>query len=301
MGQVYFGNSTKQTWIKAPQTGMKASAQGWISEQQLLNGETYIKRSGASHRRFDMSWLGDMNATDIEDSLNTIKEFADGYYGDGPFFWNDPYATKTNMFSPAWAAPFMSVDSDWYAICPDGVGVSKSVVTTASISALVGNNTAGYPAYTAKFEAPGSPNLEGERFSFYIPTGYTLWIGLHGYHGTTGAAFAEPSKAGVVGTRVNLTPLSVATTTRFTTSISSTTADKVDFYLAKIAAGQCTFYISGIMAQLLPTGTTPDTGNFITGRGTKGLEFTSIPQIEYYSANINQGQIGMSIGLAEVQ
>lgn len=299
-GQVYFGNATKQTWIIAPQSGMRASSAGWISEQQLLNGSTSVKRSGASHRRFEASWLGPLNASGLENSLQTIKEFADGYYGDGPFFWNDPYAMKSNMFAPAWASPAMSIDSDWYAICPDGIGVTKSKVLTSSIPSLVGNNTYNYPLYTAKFEAPGSPNLESDKFTFYIPDGYTLWIGLHGHHGTTGKAFIKPYNNGTAGTAVELTPLGVNTATRFNVSIASTVADKAEFYLAKVDSGPCTFHIVGIMAQLLPTGQTPSTGDFISGRGTTGLEFAAFPTLEYYSANINNGQIGMSATLVEV-
>lgn len=300
MSSVYFGNALKQTWIKAPKSGMKGSASNWMSQGTLLSGRGYVKRSDASHRRFDMNWLGSLNDSDIEASLQTVKDFADGLYGPGPFFWNDPFAMTSNMFSPAWAAPAISIDSDWDAICPDDMGVTKEIVTTASINALVGNNTADYPIYSAKFTAPGSPNLEGNRFSFYIPSGYTLWIGLHGHHGTTGAAFAEPIKAGVTGTRVNLTPMGVNTTNRFNTSISSTTADRVDFYLAKIDSGQCTFYISGLMANLLPTGTSPATGDFVSGRGTTGIEFSSAVDIEYYSSAINNGQVGTSVSFIEV-
>lgn len=299
-GKVYFGNASKQTWIDAPKSGMRASSAGWISEQQLLNGSTFVKRSGASHRRFDMSWFGDMNAASLSDSLHTIKEFSDGFYGDGPFFWNDPYAMDTNMFSPAWASPAMAIDSDWYAICPDGVGVSKSKVLTSSISSLVGNNTFGYPTYAAKYEAPGNPNLEGDKFTFYIPPGYTLWVGLHGHHGTTGKAFLKPYNNGTAGTPIELTPLGVNTASRFSTSVSSTAANKAEFYLAKVSSGPCTFHVVGLIAQLLPTGQTPATGNFISGRGTNGLQFASFPEIEYYSANINDGQIGMSVTLAEV-
>jgi len=101
--EVYFGNATKQTWIKSPQSGMQADSQGWVSEQQLLSGRTSIKRSKASHRRFDMNWFGSLNSESLNSSLHTIKDFADGVYGDGPFFWNDPYAMKSNMFSPGWA------------------------------------------------------------------------------------------------------------------------------------------------------------------------------------------------------
>jgi hypothetical protein len=298
MSGVYFGNDAYQTWIKAPQTGMRATNQGWSSETQLLSGRTHIRRSDASHRRFTMNWLGSMN--DTENSLNIVKDFADGLYGDSPLFWNDPYATTSNMFPPAWAAPAMSIDTDWDAICPDDVGITKEKVLTSSITDLVGNNTQGYPLETARFTAPGSPNAESDRFTFYIPDGYTLWLGLHGHHGTTGAAFGQPYKNGVAGTPVNLTPLQVSTPSRVNTSFSSNTADKVEFYLAKIAPSPCTFHISGLIAQILKTGTVPEQGPFISGRGTQKLEFASLPDIEYYSAAINNGQIGMSATLVEI-
>lgn len=298
--KVYFGNDTKQVWIPAPQTGMDASSAGWVAEGLTTDGRAFVRRSKASHRRFNPSWLGSMNSEDLTTSLNTIKDFADGIYGPGPFFWNDPYATKSNLFSPGWSAPFTTIDGDWPAICPDGVGVTKETVTTASISSLVGNNTYGYPSRAAKFIAPGTPTAESNKFTFYIPSGYTLWIGLHGHHGSTGAAFAKPYKNGTAGTPVTVTPLGVNTGSRVNTSISSTVADKVEFYLAKTASSPCTFHIVGLIAQLLPTGTSPDTGNFVSGRGTTGLEFAEYPQIEYYSANINEGQIGMSALWVEV-
>jgi hypothetical protein len=298
MGNVYFGNDSYQTWIKAPATGLRATNQGWNAETQLLSGRTHIRRSDASHKRFTMNWLGSMN--DTADTLNVVKDFADGLYGTGPFFWNDPYAMNSNLFSPAWAAPFMSIGTDWDAICADDVGVTKEVVTTASISSLVGNNTQAYPIYTAKFTAPGSPNAQSDSFTFYIPDGYTLWLGLHGHHGTTGAAFGKAYKNGVAATPTNITPLGVNTVTRVNTSFSSNVADKVEFYLAKTASSPCTFHITGLIAQLLKTGTTPETGRFFSGRGTTGLEFLTVPEIEYYSAVINDGQIGMSAEFVEV-
>jgi hypothetical protein len=245
-----------------------------------------------------MNWLGSMN--DTADTLNVVKDFADGLYGSGPFFWNDPYAMNSNLFPPAWAAPFISIGTDWDAICPDDVGITKETVTTASISSLVGANTEAYPTYTAKFTAPGSPNAQSDRFTFYIPDGYTLWLGLHGHHGTTGAAFGQAYKNGVAATPTNITPLGINTSTRVNTSFSSSSADKVEFYLAKIAPSPCTFHITGLIAQLLKTGTTPETGRFFSGRGTTGLEFLTVPEIEYYSAVINDGQIGMSAEFVEV-
>lgn len=300
MSGVYFGNDIHQAWIKAPQTGLKAINQGWASETQLLNGRTHIRRSEASHRRFTMNWLGSMN--DVGNSLHIIKDFADGLYGDGPFFWNDPYATTSNLFDPTWASPALTIGSNIAGICPDGVGVTKSKILTSSeegVTAL-GNNTQGYPAYTAKFVAPGSATLESNKFTFYIPDGYTLWLGMHGSHGTAGAASYKPYRDGNAGTVANMTPLTVATTTRVNTSISSSTADKVEVYLRKITSGSCTFYVNAFMAQLLKTGVSPEQGKFISGRGTTGLQFASLPEIEYYSATINSGQIGISLTMAEI-
>jgi len=299
--KVYFGNATKQTWIDAPQTGMQAGSSGWVSEETLLNGEASIKRSRGSHRRFEMSWLGSMNATDMQDSLHTIKDFADGVHGDGPYFWNDPYATTTNMFAPGWATPAMSIDADWASMCPVSDAIQKETVLTSSITSLVGANTYSYPARTAKFTVAGGSQPESLKQTFYIPDGYTLWLGIHGHNGVEGGAFALPyNSAGVAGTEEELTMLGVNTGVRVNKSYSSTAAKKVEVYLAKVAPQPCVFHLVGMIAQLLPTGTSPATGNFISGRGTTGLEFTSAPQIEYYSAAINDGQIGMSATLVEV-
>jgi hypothetical protein len=202
--------------------------------------------------------------------------------------------------SSAWAAPFISIDSDWDGICPDNAALTKSVVTTASISGSVGVNNYGYPLNTAKYLIPSTALLESNKFTFYIPSGYTLWVGVHGYHGASGKIFLKPYKNGVAGTTVEVAPLGVNTATRLNSSISSTVANKVEFYLAKTATASCTFYVTGVMAQLLPTGETPGTGNFISGRGTNGLEFAVTPEIQYYSSAINGGQIGMSATLVEI-
>ncbi len=299
--KVYFGNDIKQTWIVAPQSGMTASSMGWTSENLLLNGEMSVKRSKGSHRRFEASWLGSLNDPAIENSLHTVKDFADGIYGDGPYFWNDPYALATNMFAPAWATPFIGIDFDWSSVFNTNVDVTQETVTTASISGLVGSNTQEYPATTAKFTV-SSPDVFISRVqTFYIPEGYTLWLGAHGSIDANGGVFATPyDAAGVAGLDVQLTTLGVGTTTRVNTSFASTSARKVEVYFAKTGVTETVMHLTGMIAQLLPTGTTPATGAFISGRGTTALEFATSPEIEYYSAAINNGQVGMSATLIEV-
>nr|DAW17422.1 MAG TPA: hypothetical protein [Caudoviricetes sp.] len=301
MSSVYFGNATKQTWIKAPRTGMTGSSANWSAQGVLLSGKAYVKRSTASHRRFDMSWLGPKNDSDSEKALQTIKNFADGVYGPGPFFWVDPFAIDQNLFSPAWATSFLSVNSDWETIFSDSSVMNKTTVTTASLSGTIGNNTYDYPLFTAQFSNTTTALIQSNSFTFYIPDGYTLWLGAHGSTTASGGVFAKPyNAAGVAGTVVPLTMLGVNTSTRVNTSISSATAKKVEVYLAKTTTSTCTINLTGLIAQLLPTGTSLTTGNFIAGSGTTGLEFASVPTMEYYSSNINNGQIGMSVTFVEV-
>jgi hypothetical protein len=302
-GKVYFGNQNYQTWIKAPLTGMSAAPVGFVEKLDFLNGGSSIRKSAGSHREFAMSWSGSMNDPGNINDLSVIKDFADGIYGDGPFHWVDPFAMSSNLFAPAWAAPALSIGTGWYAICPDDVGVQKSKVLTSTLSANIGNNTQGYPLYTAKYDTPGSPTLESDKFTFYIPEGYTLAIGIHGYHGATGKAFTKGYKNGTAATAQELTMLRVDTTTRCNKFIPHSTADKVEFYLAKVSSSPCTFYISGIIAQLIPdpagTLAAAPLGKFISGRGTQQLSFSSM-EINYASANINNGQIEMNATLVEV-
>jgi hypothetical protein len=300
MSRVYFGNKNHQSWIKAPLSGMSASPQPFSETSAFLNGGASVRRSRGSHRVFDMGWNGSMNNPGNINDLSIIKDFADGLYGDGPYYWVDPYAMDQNLFAPGWAAPFMSIDFDWSGLCPDleDSPVQRETVLTSAVTGI-GTNTEGYPYKSAKYTVAGL-NGESYKYTFIIPDGYTLHLGLHGKHGSTGGAFATPYNAsGVAGTDVQLTALGVDTTTRVNTSFASTTAKRVDFYLKKTASGTCEFFITGLIAQLLPTGVSPATGKFISGRGTQQLEFSDM-SIDYVSAAINDGQIGMSATLTEV-
>jgi hypothetical protein len=299
-GTVYFGNDDYRAWIKAPLTGMNASPASFVEKLDFLNGGSSVRRSAGSHREFAMSWNGSMNNPGDPNDISIIKDFADGIYGEGPFSWVDPYAMSSNLFSPSWGAPALSIGTGWYAICPDDVGVTKSKVLTSELSEEIGTNTQGYPLYTAVYDTPGSPTLESDKFTFYIPEGYTLAIGAHGFHGATGKAFTKGYKNGTALTAQELTMLGVDTTTRCNRFIPHSTADKVEFYLAKVSSSPCTFYLSGLIAQLIPgTVTSAPLGKFISGRGTQKLEFSSMG-VSYSSANINNGQISMDATLIEV-
>jgi len=156
--QVYFGTADKQTWIKSPASGMKASSVGWATQSQLLDGRAFVRRSNGTHRQYDASWLGSMNNTDLSLSLHTIKDFADGLYGDGPYYFIDPYAAKTNLMPPHWAAPMLA-EKGWLELATD--------VTPTYTAASVANN---FPSKYAEYVTTDDYEST-EKLTLIIPTG----------------------------------------------------------------------------------------------------------------------------------
>lgn len=288
MGKVYFGNTTKQSWVVAPQSGLKADSIGWSKETQLLDGRAFVKRSKASHRKFDMSWLGAMNETDLETSLNTIKEFADGHYGDGPFYWLDPFATATNIMPPNWATPALS-ETGWKDIAP---GLAKTYVPEA-----VAHN---YPIKYVEFDTANGYQ-SAEEFIVIIPKNYSLNFGWHGPAGssTSGVRITPVLRAdGYDDTPLNPARIDAGSLTKTNTKVKGDTYSHVRICVATTTAA--TVKITSMFAQVLPEDSSVAAGDFFTGRGTTSLEFANSPAIEYYSSAIGNGRIGMSATLIEV-
>jgi len=287
--KVYFGNANKQTWIKAPTSGMNASSKGWSSAVDLLNGRAFVSKSNASHRVLSPSWVGSLNAADLSDSLQTIKDFSDGLYGSGPFYWVDPFAATTNILPPHWAAPMLT-ETDWPNLIPE---IAPSFNTMS-----VGNN---FPMKYVNYVALGA-FASSNRLTIIIPSGYKLHFGWHGPIGYTsnyGVRIVPFLRStGEAATALNPQKINVDGTVRTNTQISGTTYSKVEIFFALDSAASIA--VTGMMAQILPIGSSVASGGFLSGRGTTALEFSSKPTIEYYSSNINDGQIGMSAEWVEV-
>jgi len=288
MRSVYFGNAVNQSWITAPQSGMVANATGFVAEGVTLEGRAFVRRSAASHRRFEPAWLGSLNNSDLNDSLQVIKDFADGIYGPGPFFFNDPFSTRSNMMPPNWAAPRLA-ELDWAPL-------SDTIVPTF-VDAPINNN---YPDKYAQYSTAAA-YTSPTKLTLIIPTGFTLYFGWHGPStgSSTGIRIVPYLRTtGGADTALNPTRINAGGTVRTNTSISGTTYSRVEIFLATSAAADVR--ITGMIAQLLPTGTSVASGGFLSGRGTTGVEFGVHPQIEYYTSEINEGQIGMSTTWIEV-
>jgi len=292
-GQVYFGNDKFQTFIEAPLSGLKATSSGYSSTTNLLNGRSFVKRSYAASRTFSPSWVGSMNSTVLAESLNTIKDFADGLYGSGNIYWVDPYAATSNMMPPHWAAPMLD-ETDWPSL-------SATITPTFTANTYANN----YPIKRAVYTlAPG--HVDTKKLTLIIPSTHTLHFGWHssaaGGSSATGAGIriVPYNLSGVAGTAVNPVSLLAGGTTRTNQTFAGSSVSRVEIFLASGSAGTTSAHLVAMIAQILPTGTSVASGGFISGRGTTALQFASPVEIEYYSSNINNGQIGLSTTLTEV-
>lgn len=285
---IYFGTADKQMWIKAPATGMKASSIGWSTQGQLLNGRAFVKRSNQTHRQFDASWVGSMNDSDLSKSLQTIKDFHDGIYGSGPYYFNDPFAVNQNILPPQWAAP-MLIEQGWDNLAT-GLTPSFFNGTTAN------NYPVKYAAYLTTDDYESTNKL-----TLIIPTGYKLSFGWHGVAGgsTTGIRIVPYKRSdGSADTAINPAMITAGGTLRTNTNVSGTTYSRVEIFVATDLASELS--ITGMIAQIIPTTSSVESGGFISGKGTTGVEFAGAPTIDYYSSAINKGQIGMAATWIEV-
>lgn len=286
-GKVYFGNADKQTWIVAPKSGLRAASTGSNITTQLLNGRKFVKRSRASSRDFDASWFGSMNDTTMSNSLHTIKDFADGIYGTSNYYWLDPFAMSSNILPPHWAAPMLA-ETDW-----------PKLDTSLSVAFTAGSYANSYPSKYAAYTTTGA-YTSTRKLTIIIPQGYTFHFGWHSTSAgiTSGVQITRYNRS--TGATSNIAPTSLLAggTTRTNTTVDGTTYSKVEIMLNTASAA--TVNIVGMIGQILYNGSTPATGGFITGRGTTALQFSSGVDIEYYTSAIQDGQIGLSVMLTEV-
>jgi len=288
-GQVYFGNKNKQAWIKAPNSGMKASTNGYIAETQFINGGASVFRSTASHRKFSSTWTGSMNTSVTAENLNLIKDFADGLYGDGPFYWVDPFAASQNVLPPHWAAPMLT-EKDWTTLTPE--------LSASFVDATFTNN---YPIRYASYSIP-TTYASSNKLTIIIPQDYALNFGWHGPDSgsTTGVRVVPYLRStGEADNAINPIKISTASLTRTNAKIKGDTYSHVEIFIA--TSGEATVNIAGMIAQIIPENYSVEQGGFISGRGTTALQFASFPQIDYYSSTINDGWIGLAADWVEVE
>lgn len=274
---MWFGNKNFQTWVPCPAVGASYERRGNSRGTGLLNGGWRQRSTMSGAKVFDLTW----NRTS-RDSLRPITDFAEGVYGEGPFYWGDPFTMDKNVLAQSFATPSLG---GYDGVVLNGDLRRPELVPTSA-------NSLGYPTESALYTI--SLTDEPLRHFVLIPPGYTAWVGVHGVAGTGGLVQVHPLPApGAYDTTVDVTPLSVTSATRVDTAFSSD-----DYYAIELAlGGDGTIVLSGIMVQLLPNGVTPEAGGFISGQGHSGCKFEDHPSIEAYSVAFDM--VGMTAILIE--
>ena len=150
-------------WVPCPAIDMPRPQERWQASGTFANGGGWVRRSAAGHRLYDLSW-NLMPAHEIA----RIRAIFDGVYGQGPFYFIDPSAERTNVFPAAWAQPRLALDG----------GPTLVYDQVPSRESYPGPNRS-YPSVGARYvlDSASDPNVlrlpvpEGHRLHF--KAGYT--------------------------------------------------------------------------------------------------------------------------------
>lgn len=277
---IYFGTKQLMQWLRAPSVDADTSKQGYSSgATQYLEGGMYVRRSKTSAKTFSLSWpLGS-----AEDTM-PFSDYADGQFGTGYLYMLTPFAMDTNALPAWWAAPWMAA--------VDG----PSLAIGSPRPSLVGNSdfSRKYPAQAAVFQL--ATTVVTPSIHIPIPKGYVAWVGVHGTAtGTASVRIVTFTGAIQNASTTAATLLGVNTATRVANQVSGDAFTGVG--LAITGTGVLTLH--GVIIQILKAGVTPKTGDFISGRGQSGLEFTEHPTLNEYNAPLDL--VGATAELLETE
>ena len=278
---MWFGTRAYMQEVPDPQIDPDYETAGWGDETITLGGGLVVSSSVNKHKRYFFSWTGLTRA-----EVRQITDVLQGVYGNGAVQMVDPLAADTNMLPQSWATPSIG--------CYDGVPFAGDIRPTASANSVL---THGYPAELATYTITDTDTLRSVFVP--IPPGFSAWVGVHGNVDAQDFVKVTPYTGSVAGTVVHPTILSTATTTRVNTEIGDG-ATGLELSLDNTTGG--TFTLAGMIVQLLPTGTTPETGGFISGQGHSGLRFVGgslsvvpyvvAPGLESLSVSAKLGEVG---------
>lgn len=264
---VWGGTKEKMQWLAAPAVNAEAGKKGFASEANFIGGGAWVRRSKTAAKRYAFAWNGRTS-----DELQPWLDYADGLYGNGYFYYNDPFAMARNIFPAYWAAPFMN-----YYDGPAIVDNTRPVLINNSAS------TNGYPVEEVQYTVTSTSKIPS--IFLPIPEGYTIHIGAHGalQSGNATVTVTPVVSAIAVGTTVNLTLLTTASTTRTNYSVAKSTGIiGVNVSLKSTSTG--VIQLAGLIAQVRPDGESVPTGGFIAGQGQSGMTFAEQPTVTQYSA-----------------
>lgn len=294
---LWFGTEELMQWLPAPLSGAETSPTGWAAEGVLLNGGGFAANSFGSHKRYQYAW-SDASA---RQTAQTMKSYADGTYGRGLIYFQDPLTFDTNVLPAMWADPSMGIGMEGaslvYGVQATSVATPNRALNNLPVNSAVYNLDSIATGFRGKTQAVFIP----------VPQGYDLYLGaFYSATGTGGVYYCTQSTAGVISAPTQLTALSGTFTPILNRLVSgSSTLAGVWLYVGKSSAVASTVTLSAMAGRLIKTSasapdrTTLQTGPWIGGQGHSGTRFAGKPTYVEYNG-VGGGQVGFAASFIEM-
>lgn len=257
-GLMYLGAKANMKWVPAPLTGPDLTPGQFVTEGEFYRGSSSLWQSVAGARKYPYEF-GLKTNSEINHLLNT----ASGAYGRDVYFL-DPFAMNTNILPIHWSQPWMAAYGT-----PNLMGKDKyKQAVTATTS-----NTFDYPTLSAVVGADSGNAAWSPTQSLTlwipVPSGYTFHYGAHSNNISANDVYVGITPDG--GSEVK--PTLLGNNTSVLTNYTYTPGSNSGVTLKLNGNPASTSYLSGLIAQILPTGTPAPTGSFISGKGHSGCRF----------------------------
>lgn len=274
-------------WVKVHSPGSEYAQASYSERLDYLNGGVGIRTSWASHGERTLTW----NRVTQEEARE-IADFADGMYGNGPFYLIDPVSATQNVLTKHWATPALGV-KDGIRLRATG---KEPILRTAGA-----NMQNGFPLEEAEYTFN---NVGGGAPAYIpIPPGHVAWVGVHGNPASTGGITVQPNVGGYwVGVPTLIPVASPEDDPLFSHSFAATPGSNssgIELSLQTDSETDVTVSLSALIVQIHPAGVTPTGTKFISGQGISGFSFEGKPQITPYSTY--HDQFGLSAKIVETE
>lgn len=273
--QIWFGiPGVKMQWCPAPLAEPEVSNVNHVASIAFENGGADVTRSKQYRKEYSFQFSG---LSEDLDGIGVYNKYASGFYGDGLFYFSDPYAWETNLFSAGWASPGM-IEQGWENI----YDTTPTFANTTANSYNQPTRTATWSVTSAANAAPTTAN--GTQYVVIPPT-HTLNVGVTGSATGTAVVRVVPINTdGTDGTAVDLTLIGATSSTRMNATFAGSSYQAVKIYITRTTTDASTISLVSMMARLVETGKSLTlTGNHMPGEGHTGLEFADDARVETYT------------------
>lgn len=277
-------------WCPAPLGGATASNINFVESMAFENGGADVSRSKQYRKQYSFSFTG---LAEELDGIGVYNKFASGFYGDGLFYFADPYAFETNLFPAGWASPGL-IEQGWE-------NIYDTTPTYADVSTNSYNQPKRKATWSVTSTAGAVPTTANGVVTIPIPPTHTLNIGASGAKTGTAVVRVVPINTdGTDATAVDLTLLTDTSSTRMNATFAGSSYQAVKVYITRTSSTASTLTLTSLMARLVETGKSLTlTGSHMPGEGHTGLEFIDDARVETYTYMFPPRK-GLSTTLLEV-